>query len=363
MAKRTRATRARTPDPLPESGVAAGSLDDLIGQDDAVELLRRILDADRIPHAWLFGGPSGVGKRTLGLAFAAALLEPEEVGEATEARAMLASGSHPDLTLVTKELAAFSEDADVRKRKQRNIPIELLREFFDPAVARTATLPGRRAAKVCIIDQAHLLGRDGQNHLLKTLEEPPPRTVLILVADRPHDLLPTIHSRCQRLDLRPLPPEAMERWLDARGVGDDVERGTLLRLADGSPGDAELMRTTGVVGWPGELEPLLSRASNGDDDGALADACVLLASAWSEAWVKQRPAASKDAANRIAWGLVLRVAAEWCRARLRAGDADAESLDAIAACGGLLDRDVQPRFAFEVLAERLAVDALATPGR
>ena len=362
MAKRSKKAPMRAPEPLPERAVAAGSLEDILGQDDAVASLRQTLAAGRVPHAWMFQGPAGVGKRTLALAFAGALLTPADGPAREEATGLLRGGAHPDLTLISKELASYSEDADLRKRKQRTIPLDVLKEFFDPAVARTSTLPGGLASKACIIDEAHLLAREGQNHLLKTLEEPPPRTVIILVADRPHDLLPTIHSRCQRLRLGPLDDDAMRRWLADRGSWPQAEQDNVLRLADGSPGMAELMLETGVARWPGELEALAEQALAGRDDGGLAEACAKLAGDWAEAWVKTHPASSKDAANRRAHGLALNVIASWARGRLRSGQVGPDALDAISTCTGLLARDVQPKFAYEVLSERL-MSAQATPAR
>lgn len=362
MAKRTRKAATREPDPLPERAVAAGSLDDVLGQDEAVGFLRKTLAAGRVPHAWMFQGPPGVGKRTLALAFGAALLTPESGPGREEAQDLLQSGAHPDLTLISKELASYSEEAELRNKKQRNISIDLLREFFDPAVARTSSLPGGLAAKVCVIDEAHLLAREGQNHLLKTLEEPPPRTVIILVADRPHDLLPTIHSRCQRLRMGPVDNDAMQAWLARRGAISDAERSSVLHLADGSPGLAELMLNTGVTTWFEILRPLAEAALAGRDDGSLAETCAKLASDWSEAWVKANPAASKDAANRTAHGLALGIIATWARRLLRNEQVGPEALEAITACSGLLARDVQPKFAYEVLAERLA-EAGPTPAR
>ncbi|MCW5756301.1 MAG: AAA family ATPase [Phycisphaeraceae bacterium] len=361
MAKRTRKAAVREPDPLPERAVAAGSLESIVGHDEAINFLRDTLRAGRLPHAWMFQGPMGVGKRTLALAYAAALLTPETDPGRQEALDLLAAGAHPDLVLISKELAAYSEDAELRKAKQRNIPLGVLKEFFDTAVARTASLPGGLAAKVCVIDEAHLLAREGQNHLLKTLEEPPPRTVIILVADKPHDLLPTIHSRCQRLRLAPLSSEAMEHWLDTQGVV-AADRHVVSRLAEGSPGVADLMLRTGVASWPGRLDPLAHAALTGRDAGELAEACASLAGDWSEAWVKQHPAASKDAANRRAHGLVLSVLGAWVRQLMRDGSVSPAAAEAITRCWGLLDRDVQPRFAYEALGQHLALSAL-TPAR
>lgn len=361
MAKRARKAAPRAPDPLPERAVAAGSFEDVIGHEQAASFLRDTLAAGRVPHAWMFQGPAGVGKRTLAVAYAAALLTPPDGPDRLEAIDLLAAGAHPDLTLISKELAAYSEDADLRRAKQRNIPLGVLKEFFDTAVVRTASLPGGVAAKVCIIDEAHLLAREGQNHLLKTLEEPPPRTVIILVADKPHDLLPTIHSRCQRLRLAPLSPQDMGRWFDTRGV-EGADRVACGRLAEGSPGLADLIVRTGVASWPGRIEPLAAAALSGRDAGELALACAGLASDWAEAWVKAHPAASKDAANRMGHGLVLSVIGAWVRPMLRDGRLGPNAAEAITRCWGLLDRDVQPRFAYEALGQHLGL-AAPTPAR
>jgi len=359
MARRPSAkTQAAPPPPAAD---ALPTLDDVLGHAGAVDFLRRTLAAARVPQAWMFTGPPGVGKRTLAEAFARALLTPSDGGSAgDEARSLLDAGTHPDLVLVSRELASYSGDARMRDRKQRTIPLDLLREFFDPAIARTASLGGGQASKVAIIDEAHLLASEGQNHLLKTLEEPPPRTVIILVADRPHDLLPTIHSRCQRLTLRPLDAEAMDAWLARAGVGDERDRALLRDAADGAPGMARLMHQSGATGWGERLGPLLDAAADARDGGELADACVELASDWAQSWVKAHPAASKESANRTAHGLVLRVVAAWGRRRLWSGVDGPEAIEALADCHDLLERDVHPRFAYETLAGRLA---LATPAR
>ena len=182
------------------------------------------------------------------------------------------------------------------------------------------------------------------------------------MADRPHDLLPTIHSRCQRLRLGPLNDHAMQAWLETKGQLNGEERSNVFRLAEGSPGMADLMLSTGVAQWPAALEPLADAAITGRDDGSLAEACVKLAGDWSEAWVKANPAASKDAANRTAHGLALGVIATWARGKLRQGLLGPDALEAIASCSSLLARDVQPKFAYEVLAEQLAA-ASPTPAR
>lgn len=286
----------------------------IIGQDRALGVLRDALASGRVHHCWLFSGPPGVGKFATALALAAVLLDPAatpDLAGMIEADPdgpigrLLASASHPDLHIIRKELAAFSRESDVRNSKQTNIPIDVLREFLiEPAALAPALPPGGLACKVFIIDEAELLGaRDpaAQNALLKTLEEPPPGTVIILVTASEDRLLPTIRSRSQRVVFLPLSNPDMRRWADARGLDlspDDMS--LALRLAGGSPGTLmELIEDGGLV-WYRTLEPMLEAAARGDLPAGLAGALNDMAKGWSEAWAKADPLRSKDVGNRIA---------------------------------------------------------------
>ena len=206
----------------------------IIGQDAAIAELVDALRHDRMPAAWILHGPDGVGKLSTAIRFARLLLEPDPTAEMLDAfdppldssdARLVDAGTHPDLRVIRKELAATSEISRLRDSKQRAIPIDLLREHmlggdidgkrFEALHART---PYRGVRRVFIIDEAELLNPQGQNALLKTLEEPSPRTVIMLVTTRDERLLPTVRSRCRRVPFRNLDAESIERWLDRDGI-------------------------------------------------------------------------------------------------------------------------------------------------
>ncbi|MFM9994194.1 MAG: ATP-binding protein [Phycisphaerales bacterium] len=320
-------------------GPVPGRLDDLIGQDRAVSTLRTAVAAGRLHHAWIFAGPLGVGKFTGALAFARELLTPVREPEGEAAR-LLAAGLHPDLHIVVKELSVVSRDENTRKQLQTNIPLHVVREFLTEPAGRTRALTSdSAAAKVFIVDEADMMAREGQNTLLKTLEEPPPGTVIILVTPSEHELYPTIRSRCQRVPFIPLDDGAFARWLGsgsapAGGTLDAEDREFLDRFAGGAPGVAEVALRTGIVGWRAVLAPMLSGAEGGRYTPRFSTVAGELIGDWAEARVKENPRASKDAANRAGARWMFRLLGDHCRARLRAArDARATSaaLDAIRA--------------------------------
>lgn len=180
------------------------SLADVLGQERPVGVLRRLLATRKVPPGLLFHGPEGVGKRTAAYAFAKALncLAPDGFGcpdPVPGSPAPCASCSaadrrmDPDLELVdgTYQGALREEDA----AKQRALRIDTVRHVVRKL--ETRSMEGRW--KSAIIDDAHRLTEDGANAMLKALEEPPARTVWLLVTHRPHELLATVRSRCQPL--------------------------------------------------------------------------------------------------------------------------------------------------------------------
>ncbi len=183
-----------------------GRVDAILGQPHAIELLQSALQTDRLHHALIFHGPKGVGKFTTARALAAILLCHEVAKKAASSFlppvracgtcrscAALRAGSHPDDHVITKELARFSSDAAVRDRKLMTIPTAVLRENL---IEPVNLAPRLGSHKVFVVDEAELLDSVSQNILLKTLEEPPAGTYVILVTDAEDRLLPTIRSRC-----------------------------------------------------------------------------------------------------------------------------------------------------------------------
>lgn len=312
--------------------VVVGSMRDVIGQDRAIGVLQRSLASGRVHHAWIFHGPAGVGKFTTAVAFAAALLDPtsragvdgfvEPDAESRVAR-LLRSGAHPDLHVIVKELARFHPEPRVRNQKLVKFPKDVLDYFFSDRVARAASItPGGLASKVFIIDEAETLGNNAsaQNTILKTLEEPPAGTVIILVASNEDRLLPTIRSRSQRVAFAPLDDGAMKKWMRARGVELPREQASwLLSYAAGSPGALlEAMRDH-LFEWHSAIDPKLSALERGGAAPDLGPTMAKLVDQWAEAFVKRDANASKEAANHGAMAVLIHMLSERARAGLRAG--------------------------------------------
>lgn len=202
------------------------TLDGILGQERAIAVLRRSIAAGRLAHAYVFAGPPGVGKRATALALARACLCGDAPGTgcgACRECALVAALTHPDL---------FVEDL-ARAREERATASHVSIEQVRRVRGHLAMRPVRGPRKVALVDDAERMTADAQNALLKTLEEPPGRTVLVLVATNADALLPTIRSRCQLVRFAPLDPAILERLLVAGGLG-AVEAGTAARLADGS---------------------------------------------------------------------------------------------------------------------------------
>jgi len=199
---------------------------DILGHARPIEILTRALDSGRLHHAWLFHGPEGVGKRTVADAFAAALLceRPGEGGACGRcpACAKCAAGTHPDIH--------FLEVPEGRSR----IPIERFHELE----AALQLVAYERRRRVAIVDPADLLSREAQHAFLKTLEEPRPETVLILVTSRPSALLATILSRCQRIAFGPIPADLLADALVRRRQVEPARAALLAGIARGSLGRA-----------------------------------------------------------------------------------------------------------------------------
>ena len=356
-------------------------MDRILGQDEAVEQLLRALASGRVHHAWVFAGPRGVGKRTAALEFAKLLLDPAAGPDLTGRWSVdpegptarrVDEGTHPDLHVIRKELALTSDNPALRTRKLSNIPVDLLREHmiggsgpgdrrYEPVVYHS---PKLGHGKVFVIDEAELLDATGQNALLKTLEEPPTGTYLILVTSRPERLLPTIRSRAQTARFRLLPPAVMEAWMDRASLtGDAEERRWLADFADGSPGVAELAATYGFHGWERTLRPLLTALDRGGWPTELGDTMAGLVDGFAEAWVKAHRNASKDAANKDGAAHLLALLASMLRRELAegAGGGDAAAtatamarIEAVRRCEAELEANVNLKQAFEGLAVRWA---------
>ena len=210
----------------------------LLGHETAEATLLDAMRAGRLHHAWLITGPDGVGKATLAYRFARFLLSGRPPGDglyldpAHPAFRRVAAGSHADLNVT--ELTYNPQS----KRMRTQIAVEDVRKIN----AFMALTPAEGGWRVAIVDGAEDMNANSSNALLKILEEPPQRAMLLLTCAAPGRLPATIRSRCRRLRLSPLPGEAMTRLLSdyLPELGPD-ERGRLASLAEGCPGRALLL--------------------------------------------------------------------------------------------------------------------------
>lgn len=202
----------------------------ITGQDEAIILLQESFDSGRMPHAWLIAGPKGTGKATLAWRLACAVLSGSRITEVDENLPVIrriAARSHTDLLIIEP---AF----DPKKQEQkREIGVEEARQ----AAAFLSLTPAEGEWRVVIIDSADELNTNAANALLKTLEEPPARALLLLVSHNPGKLLPTIRSRCRLLKLPPLSPPRFAQALDKLAPELSEENAARLGLLSGnSPG-------------------------------------------------------------------------------------------------------------------------------
>ena len=218
----------------------------LFGHGMAETAMRSALASGRLHHAWLITGVEGVGKATLAYRFARLLLGG---GQAVFRR--VAAGTHADLLTIEREWD------EKKKRLKKTIAAETARGI-PPFLHLT---PAEGGYRVVIVDGAEDLNPQSANALLKVLEEPPAKAVLILVCSAAGRLLPTIRSRCRHLPLGPLSDEEMAAALAAYLPElTAAERTRLARLADGSPGRALALAEEGGLRLAEMAEEVLRSA-------------------------------------------------------------------------------------------------------
>jgi DNA polymerase-3 subunit delta' len=210
----------------------------LLGHPEAEATILDAVRAGRMHHAWLITGPEGIGKATLAYRFARRLLagRPAEdslaLDPAEPVFRRVAANSHSDMLTIER---VFNEKT---KRMKTQIAVEDVRKIN----GFMSLTPAEGGWRVVVVDGAEELNQASANALLKILEEPPPRAVLLLVCAAPGRLLPTIRSRCRRLRLAPLADKPMGELLAQylpQLTADD--RGRLITLAEGSPGRAIML--------------------------------------------------------------------------------------------------------------------------
>lgn len=202
------------------------SFKDVLGHPRPIEMLKRAIKKDKIAHSYLFLGNEGIGKKWAALQFAKTLNCLEggtEKGDACDqclSCKKIDDGLHPDVSILEPENQTLK--VDQVKQMQRDL----------------AYRPYEGKQRVCIVGAADRMAPNMSNILLKTLEEPPLHTVIILLANNPRLILPTILSRCQLIRFYPLPIPLVSKWLMERKGINEEEAHLLASLAEGSPGKA-----------------------------------------------------------------------------------------------------------------------------
>jgi DNA polymerase-3 subunit delta' len=259
-------TAAADPTASPLGPPAPRENPELVGHEAAERRLLEAWGRGRLGHAWMITGPRGVGKATLAFRLARALLATDGmVGGAAPASLYLApdhptfrrvaAASHAGLMVVERTIDPKKKDLDPRKNKLRSeIVISDVRRLID----FLHLAAGEGGWRVAVIDSADELNRNAANALLKVLEEPPERALLLLVAHAPGRVPATLRSRCRKLELRPLEAAAIAELL-ARHFKDldEGERLALARLAEGSAGRAFGLAAAGGLELYGEMITLL----------------------------------------------------------------------------------------------------------
>ncbi|MBO6037724.1 MAG: DNA polymerase III subunit delta' [Acetobacter sp.] len=170
----------------------------LTGHESAVAMFRKAFIEGRLPHAWLITGPQGIGKATCAFFLARILLKGEK--EESPAGRRISAATHADFLVVER---GYDEK---RQRYRSEIVVDDIRTV-NTFLHRTSAEGGWR---VVLIDGAEWMNRSAANALLKILEEPPPAAILLLTSSAPGRLLPTIRSRCRKLELKPLEADAIK---------------------------------------------------------------------------------------------------------------------------------------------------------
>ncbi len=333
----------------------------IIGQQSAKKTIENALNHGRTHHAWVFKGPAGVGKCAAAMEFARCLIDDSVSFDSFGSSKGVFQ--HQDLHVIKKEDALWSKNTSLTKRKQTNIPVDLLRERMiggrtsddrthDSPAFKTSVTGGN---KVFIIDEAELLDETAQNALLKTLEEPPLGTFVILVTSRDDLLLPTIQSRCQSVHFSLLHTSEMDRWLKLASI--DASKSALdwsILFSSGSPGDVCISIESNLPDLAKTLDGFICGVGQSKIFPSAAASMIQFVDSFVNIQLDKNSLCSKEAANRRAFSVILQLLG--MRVRKLLGDNREQSSLAIRAAAVLADVEsqIQTNISIKVLLESLA---------
>jgi DNA polymerase-3 subunit delta' len=307
-----------------------------VGHDAEEAALAEALRGGRMHHAWMLTGPKGLGKATLAYRFARVALgaqaggaRPLQVDAEDSIARKIAAQAHPDLFILRRGL-------NDRGRPRREISVDEARElgqFFSLA-------PSQGGMRVAIIDAVDDLNRNAANAILKTLEEPPARSVLLLVTHAPGAVLPTIRSRCRRLPLRPL-TDAQVR----QALGGEANE-SIVRLAKGRPGRAIAWHVQGADAVSAKLDRAAEQIARGEGRAVLQSLYDQLSGEpfeklaavleLAEEWVRAAGVGEGGEAWAEAWSALEQL-------RIEAEDLDMDPRHALARAVGIVERAASVR--------------------
>jgi DNA polymerase-3 subunit delta' len=255
---------------------------ELFGHEKAEDELRRLVETGRLPHAILLSGARGIGKATLAFRLARFLFAISERGESglavdpgSSVSRRVASSGHADLLTIERAY-------DPRRRRLRS---EIIVEDTRSIAGFFRLTSAEEGWRVVIIDGAEEMNRNAANALLKILEEPPRRGLLLLVSHSPGQLLPTVRSRCRHLPLQTLPqPVALRLLRQYRPELAEAEAEALAGLAEGSIGRAIELADAGGLALYRSILDILAQAPRVEIAGLYAFADKLARSDQEEAY-------------------------------------------------------------------------------
>ncbi len=211
------------------------SFSDFIGQDNIKKYFKDAAENGNASHSYIISGRKGTGRKTLARLFAAALL-CENSGEkpcgTCKSCKMASSGNHPDLITVTHEKKSVISVDEIRSQLVSDISVK----------------PYYGGKKIYIIPECELMRQEAQNALLKSIEEPPPYAVIIMITDNLSSLLPTVRSRSMDISVNPLPDSTVKDYLMKTTGADDREAVVCAAFAGGSIGMALTFRESETFG-------------------------------------------------------------------------------------------------------------------